>query len=113
MKLVIQPAWSNTMTHTLLPYFLGRDAPPCPPPKGTAGTTGLFLSCLGFFCSRLLRIWPLAMMMLLEKVNQQWASQNGFSHIKYAEKTSERSYANNHCIHKKTAAEKQHSQNLR
>jgi len=64
---------------------------------------------LGFFCSRLLRIWPLAMMMLLKKVNQQCASQNGFSHMKCAEKTSERSYANKHCIHKKPAAEKQHS----
>nr|QLG20342.1 hypothetical protein [uncultured bacterium]QLG20466.1 hypothetical protein [uncultured bacterium]QLG20509.1 hypothetical protein [uncultured bacterium] len=30
------------------------------------------------------------MMMLLKKVNRQWASRNGFNHIKCAEKTSER-----------------------
>ena len=49
-------------------YFLtgvGIDDFPCAPPKGKAGATGLVLSFLGFFCSRLLRICPLAISDLL------------------------------------------------
>lgn len=49
-------------------YFLtgvGIDDFPCAPPKGKAGATGLVLSFLGFFCSRLLRICPLAISGLL------------------------------------------------
>lgn len=44
-------------------YFLtgvGTDDLPWAPPKGSAGAAGLVLFCLGFFCSRLLRICPLA-----------------------------------------------------
>lgn len=49
-------------------YFLigvGIDDFPCAPPKGKAGAAGLVLSFLGFFCSRLLRICPLAILDLL------------------------------------------------
>lgn len=50
-------------------YFLtgvGIDDFPCAPPKGTAGAAGLVWSFFGFFCSRLLRICPLAIRVLLK-----------------------------------------------
>jgi hypothetical protein len=50
-------------------YFLtgvGMDDFPWAPPNGTAGVTGLVLSFLGFFCSRLLRTCPLAIQILLK-----------------------------------------------
>lgn len=50
-------------------YFLigvGIEDFPCAPPKGRAGVAGLALSFFGFFCSRLLRICPLAILGFLK-----------------------------------------------